>query len=258
MDNGKGDKFRGGIKMRKNNIVLWILATVVMFFVMVNTTGGEKQSQEAQYVEIERYISQLYQEIEDFYAVTFTEMELRAEAKIRGLEVAHQGVYASLSAQAELAKSVLLINNYEGEELRLFEDRDYRFGYTFKDSPERFALMQSRIAEEESRILNQYESQKIQLERNKRYAQNTGLAELKKRLKENVSAGKATLARGIVTGIVHSEDKPSAIIEGQIVYERDTIHRVRVVKIHRNKVDFIKGGQEWSQEVRETPASYWR
>ncbi len=244
--------------MRKRNIVLWILPTVLVFFGMVNITGGEKQDQEAQYEEIGQYINQLYQEIEDFYAVTFTEMELRADAKIRALEVAHKGAFASLSAQAEVARSVLLINNYEFDEFRLFADRDHNFRDTVKHSPERFALMQSRIAEEESRILNQYESQKIQLERNKRYAQNTGLDELKKRLKENVAVGKATLARGIVTGIVHSEDKPSAIIDGRVVYERDTILRVRVVKIHRNRVDFVKGGQEWSQEVRETPASYWR
>jgi len=244
--------------MRKRKIVLWILPTVLVFFGMVNTTGGENQSQEAQNEEIERYISQLYHEIDDFYAVTLADLKLRADAEIRALEVADKGAFASLSAQAELAKSVLSLNNYECEEFRLFEDRDLRFRDTVRQSPKRFALMQGRIAEEKSRILNNYESQKIQLEKNKRYAEYVGVAKLQKRLEEHQATGKATLARGIVTGIVHSEDKPSAIIDGRIVYERDTILRVRVVKIHRNRVDFVKGGQEWSQEVRETPSSYWR
>ena len=244
--------------MRKKSKVLWMLSMFVVFCGMVNTVAGGEQGQEAQYEEIERYISQLYQEIADFYAVTFAELELRADTEIRALKVAHKGAFASLSAQAELAKSVLSLNNYECGEFRLFEDRDLRFRDTVKESPKRFALMQGLIAEEKSRILNKYENQKIQLEKNKRYAEAIGVAKLEKRLKENVAAGKPTLARGIVTGIVHSEDKPSAIIDGRIVYERDTILRVRVVKIHRNKVDFVKGGQEWSQEVRETPASYWR
>jgi hypothetical protein len=84
------------------------------------------------------------------------------------------------------------------------------------------------------------------------------VVKLQKQLKEHQDTERPPLAQGVVTGIVHSEDRPSAIIDGRIVYERDTILRVRVVKIHRNKVDFVKGGQQWSQEVRQTPSSYWR
>lgn len=244
--------------MKKNNIVLWILPTVLVLFGMVNTTGGEKQSQEAKYEEIDRYIVRLYQDIEDFYTAAFADLKLRTDAQIRALEVADKGVFASLSQQAQLAKSVLSLNNYECEQPRLFEDRDLSVRDTVIQSPKRFAFLQSRIAEEKSRILNNYENQKLQLERNKRYAEYFGVAKLRERLKENQPAERPPLAQGVVTGIVYSEDRPSAIIDGRIVYERDTILRVRVVKIHRNKVDFVKSGRQWSQEVRQTPSSYWR
>jgi len=244
--------------MKKKNIVLWILPTVLVFFVMVNTTGGEKQSREAEYIEIDRYIARMYQDIEDFYTEAFADLKLRTDSKIRALEVADKGIFASLSEQAQLAGTVLSLNNYDCEQPRLFEDRDLSVRDTVIQSPKRFAFLQSRIAEEKSRILNNYENQLIQLEKNKRYTEATGLAKLRKRLKENQPAERPPLAQGVVTGIVYSEDRPSAIIDGRIVYERDTILRVRVVKIHRDRVDFVKGGRQWSQEVRQTPSSYWR
>ena len=185
-------------------------------------------------------------------------MKLRTDAQIRALEVADKGVFASLLEQAQLAKTVLSLNNYDCEQPRLFEDRDLDVRDTVIQSPKRFAFLQSRIAEQKSRILNNYENQLIQLEKNKRYAEAIGLNILRQRLKENQPADIPTLAQGVVTGIVYSEDRPSAIIDGRIVYERDTILRVRVLKIHRNKVDFVKGGRQWSQEVRQTPSSFWR
>jgi len=244
--------------MKKNNIVLWILPALLVLFGMVNTTGGEKQSQKAKQEEIDRYIARMYQDIEDFYTAAFADLKLRTDAQIRALEVADKGVFASLSQQAQLTNSVLSLNNYNCDQPRLFEDRDLRFRDTVRQSPKRFAFLQSRIAEEKSRILNNYESRKLQLEKNKRYAKNIGVLKLREQLEENQAAVRPPLARGVVTGIVYSEDRPSAIIDGRIVYERDTILRVRVVKIHRNRVDFVKGGQQWSQEVRQTPSSFWR
>lgn len=244
--------------MKKKNIVLWILPTVLVFFGMVNTTGGEKQSREAEHVEIDQYIARLYQDIEDFYTAAFADLKLRTDAQIRALEVADKGVFASLLEQAHLAETVLSLNNYDCEQPRLFEDRDLSVRDTVIQSPKRFAFLQSRIAEEKSRILNNYENQLIQLEKNKRYAETIGVRKLQKRLKEFQPADRPPLAQGVVTGIVHSEDRPSAIIDGRIVYERDTLLRVRVVKIHRNRVDFVKGGRQWSQQVRQTPSSFWR
>jgi len=53
----------------------------------------------------------------------------------------------------------------------------------------------------------------------------------------------------LVTGILYSEDKPSAVVGSQIVHEGDTLCGVNVVKIYKNKVEFEKSGKRWTQLV---------
>lgn len=60
-----------------------------------------------------------------------------------------------------------------------------------------------------------------------------------------------------ITGILYSEDKPAAIIGYRIVHERDTIHGVMVVKIHKDKVEFEKDGKGWIQTIQGAPTAYW-
>ena len=57
----------------------------------------------------------------------------------------------------------------------------------------------------------------------------------------------------LITGITYTEEKPSAIVDGEILYEGDTINGVKVVKIHRNRVEFEKGGKRWTQQLRKEP-----
>ncbi len=53
-----------------------------------------------------------------------------------------------------------------------------------------------------------------------------------------------------LTGILYSEDDPSAIIGGAIVKEGDMIDDVKVVKIHKNTVEFERNGEKWTQGAR--------
>jgi len=50
-----------------------------------------------------------------------------------------------------------------------------------------------------------------------------------------------------VTGIIYSEDKPSAILGGRIIHEGDTHHGVTIVKIHKDKVEFKAKNRRWTQ-----------
>ena len=63
---------------------------------------------------------------------------------------------------------------------------------------------------------------------------------------------------GFVTGILYSEEKSSAVIDNKILYEQDTIHGARVVEIHRDKVEFEKNGERWSQRIQQTPPAVWK
>lgn len=58
---------------------------------------------------------------------------------------------------------------------------------------------------------------------------------------------------GIVTGILYSEENPSAVIDKDIVHEGDSVHGVKVVKIHQEEVEFEKAGKRWVQKVKEEP-----
>lgn len=52
-----------------------------------------------------------------------------------------------------------------------------------------------------------------------------------------------------LTGIFYSDDDPIAIVEGRIVHEDDVVGKVKVVKIHKDKVDFERSGRRWSQNI---------
>jgi hypothetical protein len=67
----------------------------------------------------------------------------------------------------------------------------------------------------------------------------------------------ATTTRGLITGIMCTEEYSSAIIDGEIVREGDTIHGVKVVKIYKDKVEFEKGSKRWAQHPQEQPTDVW-
>jgi hypothetical protein len=60
-----------------------------------------------------------------------------------------------------------------------------------------------------------------------------------------------------VTGILYSEDNPTALIGHQIVHEGDAVDGVSVIKVHKDKVEFANNGRRWTQAVGETPKTYW-
>jgi hypothetical protein len=57
-----------------------------------------------------------------------------------------------------------------------------------------------------------------------------------------------------LTGILYSSRKPSAVVDGIIVHEGDTVDGVKVVKIEKSSVEFEAAGESWTQKVRQ-PAS---
>jgi hypothetical protein len=221
--------------------------------------------------EIEKYIACRHREMENYYADQLIELKQRAEAEIRLLEVADKPVYASLAAQAEVAKMVLHIDNYgyralwyliaETERMLQLKDEHESYGGfedSIKKSPKRFAVTQSRIAERKSEILAKLEQETAELERQKNYALTVALPELEKRLKQDLLKPEPEPTHGLVTGIVYSADKSSAIVDRQIVHEGDVIHGATVVKIYKDKVKFSKSGKSWEQKVQQTPEVYWK
>lgn len=55
-----------------------------------------------------------------------------------------------------------------------------------------------------------------------------------------------------LTGIFYTENDPDpmAMINGKMAREEDVIDGVRVLKIHKDKVEFEKDGRRWSQSIQ--------
>ncbi len=64
--------------------------------------------------------------------------------------------------------------------------------------------------------------------------------------------------RGVVTGTCRCTENPVCIIEGKIICEGETIHGVKVIKIHEDRVEFEKNGRKWTQQIQGRPNSAWR
>lgn len=240
--------------MQKKSLIVWMFIVVVMLSGVANAAADKNRQEQLE--EIEKYISQQRQKIEDSYIGKSTDLRLRAEEEIKLLEVADKAIYRPLDVQAEVAETVLQINGYENVPYGRFEVATEVCG--FITSPKRFAVAQSRISEVKNDILAKCEFGAIRLEKQKRYALTVGLPELERKLKENVLAAKPKPTHGVITGIVYAEENPSAIIDGQIVHEGDTIHNVTVVKIHRDKIEFEKNDKKRKQKVQETPKAFWQ
>jgi len=60
----------------------------------------------------------------------------------------------------------------------------------------------------------------------------------------------------LVTGILYSEDEPSAVIGNRIVHEGDAFHGINIVKIYKDKVEFEKNGSRWTQSIESKPSTY--
>jgi len=238
----------------KNLIVRMFIVGVMLSCV----AGSAAETQNVQQLEkIEKYVAQRRQEIEDYYLSVTTDLQLRAEAAIRLLEVADMTPALAVftkwaeSAEVELAETVLQINGFQNMLYGGFET-------TTETPARRFAVAQSRIAQLKNGILRRYRQVAVDLEKQKRYALTVELAQVEKRLKENVRAPAPRPTRGEVTAILYAEDNPTAVIDGKIVHEADTIHGVKVAKIRPDNVEFVKNRNRWRQKVRQTPAAFWQ
>lgn len=61
----------------------------------------------------------------------------------------------------------------------------------------------------------------------------------------------------VVSGIIYVQDNPSAIIGSQVIQEGDALYGVNVLKIHKDKVEFEKNGNRWTQVIHQKPAAFW-
>lgn len=68
---------------------------------------------------------------------------------------------------------------------------------------------------------------------------------------ETIVPAAQTAVELLVTGILHSEDKPAAIVNTQIVHEGQQISGATVEKIDADGVQFESNGRRWKQTINK-------
>jgi len=203
--------------------------------------------QQARLAEIEQYIEVQKQNIENRYA-----------ARLAGVD------YAKFSDWAKYIEEVLRLN---GVDLRRDKDyaralEEYRrdqlwLSSRFKPAPKLLAIAESRLAEEQVRVRRLFALERVQIEKEKRYAIDVRLAELEAKLKDDVLNPPARSPEKTVTGIVYSQDKPIVIVGSQVVRLGEKIDKVRVTAISPDSVEFEKNGKRWTQQIGDEPGAEW-
>jgi type II secretory pathway component PulC len=83
------------------------------------------------------------------------------------------------------------------------------------------------------------------------------LPKLEEKLKQNLKESKTKVAQGVISGIVYSQDKSSAVVDGKIVRQGDLLGGIKIAKIHRDHIEFEGQGKSWTQKPGQPAASYW-
>lgn len=226
---------------------------LLMLFLTCMLLAIPSQAADKEISETQGFISGRRQAIENSYSDRLTELRLSAQANIRLLEVAEQPKpdCVGLDQWCEFAEAVLQINGIAND--------GYDFVQISAASPaQSLAAALSRIAKRKNDILAEMEWQTVKLKRQKNYALTAGLAQLEKRQKEISLATEPDTTHGVITGIIYSDDDPVAIIDGTIVRDNGEIHGVKIVKIHKDSVEFDRNNKTWTQHVQEIQQANWK
>ncbi len=231
--------------MKKINLILIVILTFVPFQIALPQNVNEQSPDE-----IEQYVLKRRQEIKNYYQNRLTELQLRAQADIRLLEIAEipQPTWTGLQEWAQFAEAVIQINNLENKSNNL----------TDQTPAKRLAAALSQITQRKNEIIAGLEWQTNKLEKQHEYSSTKGLNKLEKKMRETLLAPEPEQTHGVVAGIIYSQDKPVAIIDGTPVHQGESIHDVKVVKINKNSVEFTKDDNTWIQKLRETRTSNWK
>jgi hypothetical protein len=248
-----------------------LLATAVVVTVFCSTALAAKEDsltdeQQAKLAEIEKYIEQHKQNIENHYAA---KQSIADEQLSRRLAILEAGDNHKVLTGGFFGWSIYLDEVLQLGGVDMSKDKEYSrltaefHGHRLPSiqrlnlTPRMLAIEKCRLAEEVFRLRLQYATNKVQTENQKKYAIDVRLADLEAKLKDNVINPPKPIPDGVVTGIVYSKDKPAAIVGSQVVHPGENIGKVRIKAISPDSVQFEKNGKQWTQGVGDVAGSEW-
>ena len=234
-----------------------------------STTQTVTDDQKVKSEKIDKSIEWQRQRINYDYAIQLDEMRANKASDFRSLEV----INPDLTVRGGFVGWAGYIQNcLELRGVDLMEDP--QFAETFRDlhdggggltaiekfdlAPRLLAIAEDRYAAEKSRALGRYNAAELQLEKERNEALNIRLTQYSEQL-QNVELNPMQVKpAGLISGILYSADKPAAIVGSKIVYQKDKLGDVQVVKINAGTVEFDKNGHTWTQKIGEAPSSMWQ
>lgn len=255
--------------MKRINLFL-ITATVAVLCMTALAADSLTNEQRFRLAEIEQYIGEQKQIIENYYAARMAEVDYRqaeVQKRLLALEIGDNHKYireAKFSDWAKYIEEVLRLNGVE-----LSKDKEYARALEeyrrerlwasgkVRPAPKLLAIAEKRLADEKIRVSQLFEMEWLKIENGRAYAIEVQLADLEKKLREQVLNPAEPKEEGIVTGIVYSKDQPTVIVGSRVLHLGDTIGKVRVTAISPDSVEFEKGKKRWTQGVGDEASDQW-
>jgi len=221
---------------------------------------------------IEERATQKRQQVQSDYLQRCRELQTRTESMIRSLDSQEKQDWAELNQKLRhivttAEKSTIGVgritpNGY----IDGYDVSKERYETTVVGNPvQEHASRQQEIVKTKNETLTSYEQELAHLEKRRQYE----LAQVDKwetQMKGYVSVAVRQITTepqsgslGLVTGIMYSQNRPSALIGNRIiVHQGDVVHGIRILEIHRDKVLFEKDSVTWAQAIGEAPALHWK
>ncbi len=277
----------------KSTFISVILAITIICPCRAATKQAEEQinqlvkNQEERLQDIKELVSMEKQRIEDWYAHSLNELRQLAAERAQELEKPNRMVWTEFikeSNQIPYADGYFskthptFVNYWETYQLRVALSDIY-----FLDTAQAFLLdkearkLLASIVNTTNRkdsviwneayklltIMEELQSQSMRLQSRRKFLL-IQLEQWEKDCRENVFTVIHQLQTqfkppeyGVVSAISYDKRGVFAMIDGEIIYEGSKVNNVKVVKIHRNKVEFEKKGKKWVQGIGKPANSAW-
>lgn len=228
--------------MRREGFAVYMFIVVAGVSLAISTYPAEAQqaNKQKQLKEVETYIANRRKAIDRHYQSQITELTLREEKHSQEVEQAEK---ASLDKTDLFRKTRHLDEHGFVPKDSLLSDKDV-------------AQAKTQVEQKKKQVATRLQMGIENIEKQKQFALQK-LKEFEEQLSDDVFKPKPDPTRGVVTGIVYSDEQPLALVDGQVVHKGDSVHGAKVVEILPQTVEFEKDDTRWKQRVRQSANPTW-
>jgi hypothetical protein len=220
---------------------------------------------------IEARFERKRQNIEEYYADQFRQLQQKVEITLKKYDAYDRAVYAWFTEQ--LRNTISTSSGYSsmsgyvspygsasahgyyhgtthtqvaGEPSAAYGRHVQGMNKAIDDLMEEYELEFEHLQKQKACDLNDLEKEKA-----------LALASVRSQIAIQSVQSVSPTGHGIVTGILYNEGSPLTVIDGEIVRENQSIYGVKVVKINHDCVEFENSSVRWNQRVNEPSSDNW-